>query len=52
MPFKGRTPNPPLFLHVQADCPCCGKEIALLYRSVGHLAAVEVKHWNQEKVSP
>ena len=39
--------NPPLFLHAQAHCPCCGKEIALLYRCVGHLALVEVTHWNQ-----
>ena len=48
-PVKGRLPNPPLFLHVQAACPCCGKEIALLYRSVGHLAVVEVKHWHEEE---
>ena len=51
MPFKNRKPNPPLFLHVQADCPCCGKEMAVLFRSVGHLAVVEAKHWGQEKAS-
>jgi hypothetical protein len=47
-----RPPNPSLFLHVQAECPCCAKEIALTYRSVGYLAVVEVKHWNQAKENP
>jgi hypothetical protein len=50
MPFKGREPNPPLFLHMTASCPCCGKEMTVLFRSVGHLAVVEATHRSQEVV--
>lgn len=40
------------FAHYFADCPCCGKKIAVTCRIHGNSAAVKAEHWGTSDVLP
>lgn len=40
------------FAHYFADCPCCGRQIAVTCRIQGNLAEVKAMHWGKSDVLP